>query len=197
MNFYLRLMNKRPLPMQMLQSGFLMGTGDVIAQTCVEKKHFDNINWRRTGNYCTVGFLFVGPVLSKWYGALERMFGKNGIKTTLKKIAVDQTLFAPCFIPVIMSSIAFTEGKSVEDIKWKLQSEYFNVLFTNYKIWPFIQLLNFYFVPLNYRVIFVQFVAVGWNTYLSWKISSQKTVADNSQLNESNKMKDVQLLKID
>jgi hypothetical protein len=49
-----------------------------------------------------------------------------------------------------------------------------SALLNNWKIWPFIQLLNFkvrmchsepnvQFVPLNYRLLLVNTIALGWN----------------------------------
>ncbi|KAG8536005.1 hypothetical protein GDO81_027301 [Engystomops pustulosus] len=47
--------------------------------------------------------------------------------------------------------------------------DYKDALITNYYIWPAVQIANFYFIPLHYRLAVVQVVAIIWNSYLSWK----------------------------
>lgn len=36
-----------------------------------------------------------------------------------------------------------------------------------WKLWPIANLINFAFVPANLRVLFMNFVGLGWNIYLS------------------------------
>ena len=56
-----------------------------------------------------------------------------------------------------------------------MRGMYWEVLKTNWKVWPVVQCLNFSIVPLQYRLLFVNVVALGWNAYLSVKTSSNST----------------------
>lgn len=64
------------------------------------------------------------------------------------------------------------QGNKPSEVRKKLEREYPEILVANYKLWPAIQLLNFYFVPLNYQVVLVQIIAVMWNTYICFKTST-------------------------
>lgn len=83
-------------------------------------------------------------------------------------MAMDQMIFAPSFIATFFTTTGILFGKSFEDIKMKFNNQYLDTMKTNYKIWPAVQMINFYFVPLQHRVFVVNFVAIFWNTYLSW-----------------------------
>lgn len=86
------------------------------------------------------------------------------------RVAADQLLFAPTFIGIFLSSMAVMEGGSPKE---KLSKSYAPALQTNYLIWPFVQMANFTFVPLEHRVLVVNLVSIGWNCYLSM-INSKK-----------------------
>jgi len=144
-----------------------MGTGDVISQTLVEKQS-EQFDWIRTAKFTGLGLLAVGPTLRLWYGVLDRYIVYTGAKGTLMKVATDQLLFAPTFVAAFMSTIALLNGESVDKIKTRLEQDYCNVLTTNWKVWPLFQTVNFYFVPLQHRVLAAQIVALFWNVYLSF-----------------------------
>lgn len=40
-------------------------------------------------------------------------------------------------------------------------------------LWPMAQFINFTFVPLQYQVIYVQCIALLWNSYLSMMLNKK------------------------
>lgn len=69
----------------------------------------------------------------------------------------------------LLSIIGYSQVQDVDNVKIKLQSEYTDILKANYSLWPWVQIINFQFVPLNYQVLLTQTVAVFWNVYFSWR----------------------------
>ena len=45
------------------------------------------------------------------------------------------------------------ETFNFQDIKRNLEATYFDIVTTNWKIWPATQLANFYFVPFKHRIL--------------------------------------------
>lgn len=86
----------------------------------------------------------------------------------LIKVAMDQILFAPIFLFVFITAANTLNGKDWKYIRSELNEKYFGILLVNYTVWPFVQTINFYAVPVKYQVLFAQTVAIFWNTYLCW-----------------------------
>ncbi|KAI8362832.1 hypothetical protein BD560DRAFT_455524 [Blakeslea trispora] len=159
---YHRVLTKRPILVQSLS------TGDVIAQQLVEKQGWEKHDLKRTARMTVFGGIFAGPVLSQWYRLVERKVTlKQPAQALVVKVALDQLCFSPFFIAAFFTGQGLFEGKSLNEIKEKLASGYTTALIGNYKIWPAVQIFNFYFTPLNYRLMVTNVVALGWNAYLS------------------------------
>lgn len=109
-----------------------------------------------------------------WYRFLDKRIGNKGTTVAIKKVTCDQLLFAPTLNAVLLPTLAFLRTGSMENAKDALKRDYRDVLLANYKLWPMVQLCNFYFTPLQYQVLVVQMVALLWNTYLSWKTQKQE-----------------------
>lgn len=56
---YSQVLKKHPILVNSIQSGILMGTGDVIAQSFLEKTEIKNLNILRTVQFFGIGF-FIG-----------------------------------------------------------------------------------------------------------------------------------------
>nr|XP_004928522.1 protein Mpv17 [Bombyx mori] len=171
--YYQEFLRRRPYLVQAIQTGGLMATGDVISQVIIEKTYWRDTDIQRTLKFGSIGFFIGGPALRTWYGVLNKYVGSQGKIVTIKKVFLDQFLFAPSFLCILLISVAALQRKTWDIIKVDLKSNYFDVLTTNYYIWPWVQILNFYYVPLHYQVLVVQIVALFWNTYLSWKTNKQ------------------------
>lgn len=104
-----------------------------------------------------------------WFRSLEAIIpqSQNQVLRTFKAMLVDQLLFCPIFTGVYFAYNGYLEGGCVDAVKYKFRFAYIPTLIANYKLWPAVQLINFYLVPLPYRVPFVNIVALGWNVYIS------------------------------
>ena len=79
-------------------------------------------------------------------------------KTLAARVIADQTIFAPTNLFVFLSTMAILEGK---DPGKKIASTYTDTLTANWTVWPAVQTVNFKFVPLEARVLFVNIVSLG------------------------------------
>ena len=91
------------------------------------------------------------------------------------KMALDQGIFAPTFTVAITGVVSTVNGETVEQIKQRLHNDYLDMMLKNYQLWPAAQIINFTVIPLQYQVIFAQFVACIWNCYISMMLNKQST----------------------
>ena len=74
---------------------------------------------------------------------------------------------APSINTGILILLEVMQRRNWSDIRSKLKNNLPGILVNQYKLWPAVQLVNFYFVPLQYRVLVIVFVAFFWNIYLA------------------------------
>lgn len=162
---YNQLLIKRPLLTNVVTTGFLFGTGDVLAQSLLGDKY----NLARTGRSVAFGALFFAPIGDKWYKLLAQ-FGSKSPASHIARVAADQLVFAPFVaIPMYFSVMTMLEGQSVDEISPKLKHNWSKTVVDNWKVWPAFQFVNFWFVPVGYRLMCGNMFAIGWNGYLSMR----------------------------
>ncbi|XP_017492220.1 PREDICTED: cyclin-K-like [Rhagoletis zephyria] len=119
-----------------------------------------------------------GPAISIWYRFLDRSFGvKKFLLKPWQKVIADQTIFSPQINLLAIPVLGLLNSNSLEQMKDNVRNNYVDIMIANYKIWPAVQMVNFYLVPLNYRVVFASFFSLIWNTYYTWKMGEKTTAA--------------------
>lgn len=100
-----------------------------------------------------------GPAATQWYRILQRHINlKSRAGTTIARVAADQMVFAPIQLTCFLSSMAIMEGS---DVLEKLRHSWVPSYKANLLVWPFVQAVNFTFVPLDMRVLVVNVVSLG------------------------------------
>lgn len=183
---YSRWLKDHPMKTKLLTSSFIMGAGDVACQflTRYEKQQeratdLPNVacssptptlpyDWYRTAKFFLLGGVLVGPALHHWYSFLIRLAPVQNTSGALKRLAVDQCIFAPAFIPVFFSGLQFLDGNfDMDQLRRKLKRDYKETLIANWAVWIPAMMVNFRFVPQHYQVLYSNAVGFCWNIFLS------------------------------
>ncbi|PRP78530.1 hypothetical protein PROFUN_13587 [Planoprotostelium fungivorum] len=102
-----------------------------------------------------------------WHKILEKYIPGGGVKQVTKKLLIDQSLFSPYMLVANLGSVALLNGRSYEEINNKFRQDFKPTLIVNWMVWIPASAINFIFIPYPYRVLWANFVAFGWNSYLS------------------------------
>ncbi|KAF8320361.1 hypothetical protein DL93DRAFT_2073950 [Clavulina sp. PMI_390] len=178
-------------------NGALSAVADVVAQSAQmifttppsetpKKPEFDpprpqRYDLQRTLRFAAFG-AGMGPIIGRWNLFLEKNFplrvlgsaarSSNGTPkvsmTALgKRVLADQSIMAPIGLVIFIGSMGKMEGRDNTAIKQKYNDMFLPAITANWKVWPAIQLINFRFMPLAYRVPFQASCGVFWTLYLS------------------------------
>lgn len=148
----------------------LMSTGDIIAQILIEKKSLKEYDTLRTIRFGFVGLFIAGPSMHYWYGWLDKVIKtpKSCLKAATKKTLLDQLFFLPIYLGGYIAIMGILRNEKLKEINGKINRDFNPLLMNSYQIWPVVQILNFHFVPLKYRVCLINLVGLAWNTYVGY-----------------------------
>jgi len=180
---YRGLLHKKPFLTNALTASAFMTIGDLISQKILQDGR-NQLDVGRTTSFAIVGLIFDGPVSHGCFVALDKIFGHaTNAAVSSKKLLADQILIAPVFLACEISLLTILRRTSREQARSELVKKYLDILKINYAFWPFVQILNFYFIPLNYRVLFGSGAALMWNVIFSYRLYNKgKTIKEDSNL---------------
>lgn len=108
---------------------------------------------------------------------MEHFLPGNALKTIVKKLLTDQLMVSPICISQFFYSASLLEGKSLAESTNVLKTKFLTVYITDWSVWPAAQFINFYFVPLPYRVLYINVMTMFYNCYLCY-VKNQKKVVE-------------------
>lgn len=181
---YQRALHTIPIRTKAVTSSIILFSGDALAQYIQKEGPWDYSRSLAMGAY---GFAFLAPISHNWFRLLEKIFPKRQTKlgqfgNLVGKVVLDQTTISPFFIGCFFVYRGLLAGKNSDDIKKNLQDNYINIYKSSLKLWPAAQMVNFYLVPLHFRLLYINCVSLVWNTYLASKTKFNTDATVNNKV---------------
>ena len=167
--WYNKALVERPFVTKSVTTFFILGAGDVLSQFIEARNAGVSLqpDWNRSLRVACYGAVYLAPAMHTWYSFLARTFPQATIASILKKTALDQTFFCTFAIGSYFLVVTRLHQGSWQHGLDKVRHSLWDTLLVNWHVWPFVIAFNFKFIPLQFQVVFVNSVAVFWNTYLS------------------------------
>jgi hypothetical protein len=184
--WYTSKLESSPLLTKGITSGLIAASGDLLCQGVVERNNNkqellqDGEHWwdvMRTVRFGFLGAALVGPVIHYWFQALNfRLVPGQGLAVIAKRVALDQFVFTPIFLPIWMTSLwSLEEPNRLASVPQRLKDTVPPIILMNWMLWVPAQGINFRFVPVHYQVLYSNVVGLLWNTYLSYSTRASST----------------------
>lgn len=172
---YLRKLRSDPLLTKSLTSALLSVCSDAFS------KKLTHSPWKSSTalNELTAGLILRGPLIHFFHTLLDRVIfrhsNQSSVRVILSKLLLDQFLFAPAFTALYFYLRGLAEDRALDATTRKLRVELPGILRKNWSVWIPANLINYWLVPLELRVLYGSCVAVFWNAYLIARVGGERS----------------------
>ncbi|XVE93484.1 hypothetical protein REPUB_Repub01dG0196700 [Reevesia pubescens] len=177
--WYLGMVKSWPVLTKSVTSSFIYIAADLSSQT-ISMLSSDPYDLERTSRMAGYGMLILGPSLHFWFNLMSKLFPKQDLITTFKKMAFAQLLYGPAMTVVFFSLNARLQGESGEEIVARLKRDLLPTMLTGVMYWPFCDFITFRFIPVHLQPLVSNSFSYLWNVYMTYMASLEKPAAITS-----------------
>ena len=148
----------------MVAFGVLFPSANVIQQTCFQKKALD---LKEVTRFSLYGGLFAGPVIHNWVRFMSRMIPRTTLPYVMLKVMIDQLCLGPVLLSAFLIILTAMEGRTTEEIARQWKEKFLPTFSTAVTVWPVIMAVNYKFVPLKLRSVYIAVCNFFWIIFLA------------------------------
>lgn len=145
----------------------LSSLGDAIEQGYeIYTNDLDKFDSKRTMHMAFSGAA-LGVLCHNWYTVLDKMIVGRTVNMVTKKLLLDQLIFSPIMIVTFFGSLALFEERPLQNFKDEVRNKFVRLYRAEWLVWPPAQVINFYFLPTRFRVLYDNTISLGYDVYTS------------------------------
>ena len=195
-----QLLPEQEVLRSMLTSGVLWALGDVMAQLIERYSSGSNKQLAssaassassslsfaslyqplRTVRLSLYAALVWAPATHYWFRFLEYVFPGDGLLVAVKRMLLDQSLYAPLVIGSLFLVVGSLEGLSLRAVLAKTRDGFLPTLSRNWLLWPAAQIVLQGFVPIQHRIFVANCINLPWTAYLAYRAAQTPHAANQS-----------------
>ena len=116
--------------------------------------------------FTAIGALY-GPIGVVWYRYLERWFPGTSVIAVAKKLVVDEVAWGPLFTFIMFYILPLAETLDNRSAMHELKTKFVNAWLGSAAFWVIFQSVNFRYIPMRYRVIYLMGVSFFYDTFIA------------------------------
>lgn len=165
----------------------LSGVGDFLQQNYeILEKEREVWDSTRTRNMSLTG-IPIGVICHLWYNLLDKRLPGRTIRRVALKVVIDQILFSPVCITVFFVTLGVLENAKPATVKAEIIQKGWLLYAAEWMIWPPAQIINFYWLPTRYRVLYDNTISLGYDVYTSYVKHAIPLVMEEEETSEKTK----------
>lgn len=130
-------------------------------------------DWRRALLTAAYGAMFVGPVGHYWYLGIDKacakIFQPGTAQFIALKVVIDTAIMGPYYVSTFFGfGCAVIDRSGWDDFKRKMRTDFVPTLALEVSVWPFVQSVNFWKVPVQHQLLVVNSATVVDAAFMSW-----------------------------
>ncbi|XP_058801460.1 mpv17-like protein 2 [Phymastichus coffea] len=139
----------------------------IVSKSEVASETAGSYDYTRTRNMTAVGLL-QGPFHHYFYAVLEKVVPGRSTTSIFKKTLLDQTIASPTCLGIFFFGLGVMENKNLQDINGEVKLKLYDTWKVDCMFWPPTQFVNFLLVPMRYRVMYINFMTMIYDIFLSF-----------------------------
>lgn len=158
----------RPLITKSVISGFVYALGDLIAQK-VEGSSISELDMRRVARSGVLGLAFQAPIYHYYYELTEMALPtEGGVGNAIAKVCLDQTVAIALWNALYFLIIGAMTSKPLDETTELIKKSAWPLLVNGWKLWPAAHVVTYTVIPVEHRLLWVDFVEIIWVVILSF-----------------------------